>query len=305
MLYFTVSEELCTRCGECALDCVMGIIEQDGDRLPRIRPENEGSCLRCQHCLAVCPTGAISIHGRDPAGSDVLDPNGIPSLESMLRLVRGRRSVRRYQNENVDPALIRRLLQALANVPTGSNRQELTFTVIADGESMRRLQEQARSSLAAGAATQLPQGDWFRDNIVPIFLDKGPDIIFRTAPHALFVSAPLAEIGAPVDVVLALAYFEMLAHTAGLGTVWCGLLKALLEMAPELKERVGLPADHFYYPMLFGLPAVRYHRTVQRDDGAVIRFATAPAPTPASPAGWPPPPRVHTGWGGTGRPATA
>jgi nitroreductase/NAD-dependent dihydropyrimidine dehydrogenase PreA subunit len=273
MLNFVVSEKLCNRCRECVWDCTMGIIEQDGDALPQIRPENERSCLRCQHCLAVCPTGALSIHGRDPAGSDALDPVGIPSLESMLRLVRGRRSVRRYRSENVDPGLIQRLLKALANVPTGSNRQELTFTVLADGEVMRRLQEQARSSLAAGVAKRISQSDWFLENIVPIFLGKGPDIIFRTAPHALFVSAPREEVSAQVDVVLALAYFELLANTAGLGTVWCGFLKALLEAVPQLKELLGLPPDHFYYPMLFGLPAVRYHRTVQRDDAAVIRIA--------------------------------
>jgi len=273
MLNFVVSEKLCNRCRECVWDCTMGIIEQDGAALPQIRPENERSCLRCQHCLAVCPTGALSIHGRDPAGSDALDPVGIPSLESMLRLVRGRRSVRRYRSENVDPGLIQRLLKALANVPTGSNRQELTFTVLADGEVMRRLQEQARSSLAAGVAKRISQSDWFLENIVPIFLGKGPDIIFRTAPHALFVSAPREEVSAQVDVVLALAYFELLANTAGLGTVWCGFLKALLEAVPQLKELLGLPPDHFYYPMLFGLPAVRYHRTVQRDDAAVIRIA--------------------------------
>jgi nitroreductase/NAD-dependent dihydropyrimidine dehydrogenase PreA subunit len=273
MLNFMVSEKLCTRCGGCAQDCVTGIIEQDGDTLPSIRIENERSCIRCQHCLAVCPPGALSIHDRNPAGSEALDPDGIPSLESMLRLVRGRRSVRRYRNENVDPGLIQRLLKALANVPTGANRQELTFTVLADGEVMRRLQEQARSSLAAGVAKRISQSDWFLENIVPIFLGKGPDIIFRTAPHALFVSAPREEVSAQVDVVLALAYFELLANTAGLGTVWCGFLKALLEAVPQLKELLGLPPDHFYYPMLFGLPAVRYHRTVQRDDAAVIRIA--------------------------------
>ena len=273
MLNFTVSKKLCNRCRECVWDCTMGIIEQDGDALPWIRIENERSCIRCQHCLAVCPTGAISVHGRNPAGSEALDPDGIPSLASMLRLVRGRRSVRRFRNENVDPGLIQRLLKALANVPTGANRQELTFTVLADGEVMRRLQEQAKKALASGVARRIPQGEWFLENIVPIFLEKGPDIIFRTAPHALFVSAPLEEVSAQVDVVLALAYFELMAHTAGLGTVWCGFLKALLETVPGLKERLGLPPDHFYYPMLFGLPAVRYYRTVQRDDAAVIRIA--------------------------------
>jgi nitroreductase len=194
----------------------------------------------------------------------------------MLRLVRGRRSVRRYQPENVDPALINQLLRALANAPTGGNRQELTFTVIGDRENIRRLEEQARSILAAGVEARPPQSEWiewFLKNIVPVFLEKGPDIIFRGAPHALIVSAPQENSAGLVDAVLALAYFELLAQTAGLGTLWCGFLYGLLELVPALKERLGLPPEHFFYPMLFGLPAVCYHRTVQRDDGALIRFA--------------------------------
>jgi hypothetical protein len=63
----------------------------------------------------------------------------------------------------------------------------------------------------------------------------------------------------------------LLAQSAGLGTVWCGLLKLAFESAPELKSLVGLPADHHYYAMLFGPPAIRFARSVQRDDAAEIR----------------------------------
>jgi nitroreductase len=72
------------------------------------------------------------------------------------------------------------------------------------------------------------------------------------------------------DVDLAVAYFELLAQTAGLGTVWCGFLKFAFEIVPELKSLVGLPADHAYYAILFGYPAVHYPRTVQRDSAAKV-----------------------------------
>ena len=40
---------------------------------------------------------------------------------------------------------------------------------------------------------------------------------------------------------------------------------------PELKEQLGLPPDHEYYGMLFGYPAVRYARTVQREGAAEVK----------------------------------
>jgi hypothetical protein len=44
-----------------------------------------------------------------------------------------------------------------------------------------------------------------------------------------------------------------------------------MEAVPELKEATGIPPDSSYYVMLFGVPAVRYPRTVQRDGAASIR----------------------------------
>jgi len=73
------------------------------------------------------------------------------------------------------------------------------------------------------------------------------------------------------DVALALAYFELLAQSAGWGTVWCGLLKMALQQMPALKPLYDLPAEHVYYAMLFGVPTWRYPRTVQRDRGAEVR----------------------------------
>jgi len=85
------------------------------------------------------------------------------------------------------------------------------------------------------------------------------------------VTAPLSVICPQEDVMIALSYFEFLARSGGLGTVWWGFLKILLETIPDLKPLYGIPSDHAYYAMLFGHPAVRYARLVQRDDAAKIR----------------------------------
>ncbi len=109
---------------------------------------------------------------------------------------------------------------------------------------------------------------------VPAWFERKQDMVFRGAPHLLIVSAPAEAVCPQEDAVLAMAYFELIAQAAGLGTVWCGLAKWLLEVLPELKATLGLRADAHYFCMVFGVPAVRFTRTVQRDAAAVVKRVT-------------------------------
>lgn len=271
-LQFSIDETRCTRCGQCAKDCPTRIIAQQGDALPSIIDERAQHCMMCQHCLAVCPTAALSIFGRKPEDSLPLADDSFPTLEVMTRFVRGRRSIRQYRQENVDPALLRQLLATLANVPTGANQRQLTFTVIDDLAVMQQLQQNVMTGLReAAAANRIPPHYAYLHHAVSLPARYGTALLFRTAPHALIVSAPPQALCPTEDIPLALAYFELLAQCAGLGTVWWGMLRMVLETLPELKTFLDLPEGHHYYAMLFGLPAVHYPRTVQRDDAAVIK----------------------------------
>ncbi|MBN2452188.1 MAG: nitroreductase family protein [Lentisphaeria bacterium] len=272
MTRFTVDAARCTQCDLCVRDCPVRIIERPPGGFPRIIAEEEGDCMACQHCLAICPEGAISIFGRRPENSLSLDPAHLPRVEALERLVRGRRSVRHYRDENVDPELLARLLSVLANAPTGVNRQELTFRVIDDREVMQRFRVKAMGELAAEvAAGRIPEQFSMVNRLVAAYVDEGRDLVFRGAPHVLVVTAPPDAPCGREDIALALAYFELLAQSAGLGTVWCGLMSLVLSARPQLKADLGIPGDHLHYQMLFGVPAIRYARTVQRDDGAEIR----------------------------------
>jgi nitroreductase/NAD-dependent dihydropyrimidine dehydrogenase PreA subunit len=272
MLNFRVQKQRCNSCGVCIPDCPSQIIEADGDGIPFVSPQNEENCLQCQHCLAICPTGAISVFGLDPDASLPVSADVWPRLEQMTHLLRGRRSVRRYRNENVDAKLIDRLLATVANSPTGVNNRSLTFTVIDDKDRLDKFRQQMMQALIkASAEHRIPERLSYLERPISAYSEHGIDVIFRGAPHALIVSASPQSPCPAEDVTIALSYFELLAQTAGLGTVWCGLLKLALEAAPELKPSVGLLPGQHYYSMLFGHPIVHYARTVQRENGATIR----------------------------------
>jgi nitroreductase len=243
-----------------------------GESGPGVSPEDEGRCLRCQHCLAVCPQGAISIFGLSPADSLPIDPSALPNLDQVERLVLARRSFRRYRDVDVDPALLERLLDATAYAPTGVNCRQLVFSVVSDRTVLGRLRDQLLTSLSeASAAGRIPPEAQRVAAIVTSAWRQGRDVVFRGAPHMLIVSSPPDAPCAQQDVVIALAYFELLAQSAGLGTCWCGYIRRLLEALPDRKPAFGVREGHVYYPMLFGVPASRYARTVQRRGVATVQ----------------------------------
>lgn len=269
MLQFTVDEQRCQGCGLCVDDCLSGIIGMNGDGIPSIPSDKEADCVKCQHCLAVCPEAAISIFGKSPEDSLVLPADTIVPFDKMSFFVRARRSFRHYKQENVDRALIDKLLTTLCYAPTGVNACELTFSVIDDIREMERFQNKVIAAFrAAGAGGKLP-GRYSTLGDLPDEAIKAR--LFRKAPHALVASAPPDAPCAAEDVPIAIAYFDLLAQTAGLGSLWWGFLRILGNLLPEVKDMLGIPPDHIFSAALFGYPDVQYARTVQRDGAEPVK----------------------------------
>jgi nitroreductase len=160
------------------------------------------------------------------------------------------------------------LLADLAHAPTGCNDCDLVFTVVDDRREIERLLEQIVLLVENAMTSDTPE---FIRFCVESYRHDKTDIFFRGAPHLLVVSHGTKAHSGQEDSVLALAYFELLAQTAGVGTTWCGVLKMIADTVPGVRELFGLEPNAYFYAMMFGLPDVQYARTVQRDNVAVIR----------------------------------
>jgi len=264
---FKIDLESCNGCGLCAADCPAYLIEMS-DGHPVLPAAKEASCYACQHCFAVCPSGALSIHGLRPEESM---PLAAPDPEAIEALIKGRRSVRHYRDENLEPALIQHLLEVASYAPTGKNARQVRLTVVDDRDRLARLRQELMIRLGTMVrASALPHGMEFFSEIVRQWEENGVDVVFRGAPHLLIASAP-ANIVSPIpDCLIALTTFDLLAQAHGVGTVWDGIAKwALNDLVPEARAWLSIPEDHvFGYAMAFGKPAVKYARTVQH--GALI-----------------------------------
>jgi len=267
MINFKVNQEKCTQCKMCVSDCPVFIIKGKTD-FPEIKEGKDVNCIKCQHCIAICPEGAISIWGKKPENS-ILVSNQIPKSIEIENLLQTRRSIRKFKMEELDKNKIHHLISMASYAPTAQNQNAVLFTVVDNRNDMSKLRELAYSHIKnAYDENRLPKSFLYLNNFQNVWEEKQIDVIFRNAPHLLIVSAPKSNVSPIVDSNIAMTYFDLLASANGIGTLWDGFAQYLFEdVAPELKIKVGIPENHKVAAvMLFGKPAVKYTRSIQNDN---------------------------------------
>jgi nitroreductase/Pyruvate/2-oxoacid:ferredoxin oxidoreductase delta subunit len=277
---FMVDKSKCIQCSRCRNVCSGVVIEYDSDGYPAMKPfERFGwrGCWRCQHCLAVCPTGAISILGKRPEDSLPLPPAEMGTY--MEQLIISRRSCRRFLDKNVDPALLDRILSAMAAAPTGGNAQGVEYTVIDDKDRVREIWKLAYAKMDADAKKHVYTHS-FSDFYYKKMKEseqtvRKDDLLFCGAPHLFFAHEKCVGKWAEdskVNCDIATAYFELLCNAHGLGTAIMSYpAEVLNELAPEARAMLGIPKDHYTKLMVgFGYPEIPYARGVQKDRSSKI-----------------------------------
>lgn len=274
-IQFTVDPAKCIRCEKCTADCQNRAIEPDpATGLPRVAPDGgTDRCMHCRHCLMICPVAAISVDGIDPARCLPANTD-LPSADSLLSLIRSRRSVRDYKQKNVDRAVLNWLLDAMRYVPTGVNFHQLHFSVIDDIDVMsayrNRIYSQVRDLFENGGIS-----DEQRSRFENIYFQHkaGKDPVFRTAPHMLMVSVPANAPCPDADPLIAVSYFELLARSKGVGTCWFGrILFMWRDLLPDMLKIFRIPEGYKPgYAILFGETDVVYPRTGDPDPVHITR----------------------------------
>ncbi len=266
MLNFKIDKKKCTQCGICSTECPTLIINGKNG-IPEIKEGKEGNCIQCQHCLAVCPTGALSIFGKNPEDS-LQVTNEIPTAMDMERLIKTRRSVRRFKKEVVSEEVLQQLVDTAAYAPTGHNKNQVLITLSYTQDELNKVRDLVYGAIKTAIKNDtLPESAKVYRNFLSLWENKGVDVLFRNAPHVIIASAPKSNGNGVADCVISLSYFELIANTLGIATLWDGLAKVVFDnIDPELQTRMGIPTDHTIgYMMVFGKPAIKFARSIQSE----------------------------------------
>jgi nitroreductase len=190
--------------------------------------------------------------------------------ETLLALLKGRRSIRRYRPDPVPDEMVEQLLEAGRWAPSASNRQPWAFIVVRD--------ETIRQQVAQHAAYYFIR--WAHVGEAPLLIvlcGEGRNRIYRPFLHE--------------DVGLAGGQMMLQAKALGLGSCWIGALDrkaiaGILKM-PDRMEIVGLltvgfPAEDPPPPPRKPLAEIVHYDVYgnRRDDGDV-----RPGRVPAGPLG--------------------
>ena len=146
------------------------------EKLPAYTEDGKERCLACQHCMMICPKGALSFGGLNPEeSSEVVHGNS----DDMLGIIKSRRSVRSYKKAAVPEEKVEKIKEMLAYPPTGGNMPNLHFSIVGSPEKMdeiRRATYDAVSNLTEDSP--MFQMKAFLEGS----LAMGNDMVYRGAP---------------------------------------------------------------------------------------------------------------------------
>lgn len=133
---------------------------------------------------------------------------------NVMEAIRKRRSIREYQNKEVEEEKLKKILEAGRLAPSASNRQEWRYIVVRDKTTREKLMRAAKNQRFVAEAA-----------VVIVACAE-------TDEHRM----TCGQLSYPIDVAISLDHMSLVAVEEGLGTCWIG---AFYE--EKVKEILGIP----------------------------------------------------------------
>lgn len=284
----TINQDLCNGCGMCREVCPHRLLQVEADLASVVA----GDCMECGHCQAVCPQGAIGV-ATISAGFElrsigntleVVQP-GSYDCDSLVQLMRSRRSCRNYASENVPLDFLEDLVKVGTTAPSGTNSQSWEFVILPERSDVevlggltadfyRKLNEQAANPIYRFLALLLAGdklGRYYRNYYRSVaealreWDEDGVDRLFHGATAAILVTGKKMASCPGEDALLATQNILLAAHALGLGSCLIGFVVEAMRRKPLIKRLVGIPADEEIYSVIaLGYPAIRYSKVAGR-----------------------------------------
>ena len=279
-----IDDRTCKRCGQCAGICPAEVLTLREGTL-RIRDDSPFGCIACGHCMMVCPEGSIRVTGRGLSPEDLLPlppPEERATADGLAALMRARRSVRRFQDREVEPDLLDRIVKTAASGPMGippwdvgcvcvsgrSKVRELAGEVIRGYEGFLKLFKPWLFTLMRPFVrpATYEQFKYFIRPLAEMYVGcrrEGRDVLFYDAPAVMvFHHSPYADLA---DATIACVYAMLAAESLGLGTTIIGGAAPILQRNKALCRRFGIPEGNKpAITLILGYPATQFRRSIRR-----------------------------------------
>jgi len=270
-MFFQVDLDTCNSDGLCSHICPAKLIEMV-DNQPSLVHKGEQACIRCGHCVAICPEEALSLEFLSSEDCLTIDHAGKLERIQVEQFLRSRRSIRTYRKKPIPKKLLEHVLQIASSAPTGSNRQPVKWLVIYEKSDVHHLGSLVVEWMRfVDSANPAMSEQYFMKHLVEAW-DDGADRICRDAPHLIFAYTEKSVASGATDSHIALAYLELALAGFQLGSCWAGYVTMASNLWPALAEFLGLSHEYqIHGAVMLGYPKFEYKRIPPRKK-ADIRY---------------------------------
>lgn len=262
-----VNAKKCIGCGKCVKDCFPRDIEMVHGKA-NIK---NVTCIKCGHCIAICPKNAISTDESNM--EDVTDYNKEDfaiDADTLLNFIKFRRSTRQFKDKEVKDKKLSKIIEAGRFTQTGSNMQDVSYIVVKDHlqelkaltlETLKKLgEDMLADSTSQNTIFKRYAKMWIR---MQEQYEKDPnknDKLFFNAPALIVVTA-----NSEINGALASSNMELMTNALGLGTFFSGFFVRAANADKRIIDFLGVKeGKQVVACMVIGYPDVNYLRTVPR-----------------------------------------
>ena len=244
-----IDNDKCIGCGLCVNDCPNGHLYLENKKAKA----TETGCIECGHCFAICPMNAVKIDGYDCADEPVTPMSEFDS-DKLLSAMKSRRSIRHFTAQPVEDEKLQKILEAGRYSPTGSNAQNVAFTIL--GSKQSEAEALCVKLFRKGKKLGSPFVDFLKR------IEISDDFFFKGALTVIVVSGK-----SDINAGLASSYMELMAYNLGLGVLYSGFFVICTKLSGRLKKMLQLPKGHKVVSCLvIGCPDVKYQRIAPRKE---------------------------------------
>lgn len=179
-------------------------------------------------------------------------------MNEVLKVIRSRRSVRLYKQEQIKEAELQAILEAGIWAPSGHNGQPWHFTVIQNKELIDHMSQVCLEEMAAYPI------EWIAK------MGRVGKHVLHHAPTVIVVSGKKEEFINPmVDCAAAIENMLLAAESMDIGTCWIGLTRFFFDK-PEEVQKLNLPEGYEpFYTVTLGYKELPNGKGLDRKPGKV------------------------------------
>ncbi len=127
---FQINQQLCLKCKHCIDVCPVNLINTNEDGEVKFIVERTTICLGCGQCMAVCCSKAITANNLSYERDFSKLPKETVDYNHFIDFLSSRRSVRNFKKRPVPDELLNKILDSLAFAPYGASPEKMEVTMI-------------------------------------------------------------------------------------------------------------------------------------------------------------------------------